>query len=247
MTASSVCSFLFVSTAFAVGICFQIYDVAFGAGGNLAAMSLGFVLVGALLTLPFSLCFMLPMVLLGWLPCKMSNQTLLAAEDHLESQPMITTRTFLGAFVVVAVFMAILVKIMQVRGVTVPSLFKNAENNISIVRNLLVLAVTFYLTWAYAYLQWALGGRNFSSLLRVFSACGLVAAHSAVWLLIAYLLPFTDPIFDCDSSKLKLKEVFVSSTATGIVLSLSPILVFWILRKAGFRMCYRGKPIGDAV
>ena len=244
VTGSFLCAMLFICTAFVFGIYLQICFAGSGMGLEFAAMCLGAIPAAAMLTIPFCVLMVLPMVLLGWVPCKTSSQTLLAPEEPLESQPVITTRTYLVAFVLVAFVMAIIAKTMQSRGVTAAALVKNTENNLFFARNVFVLAGTFYLTWAYAYLQWAVGARSVSGLLRVLFAIGLVVVHSAGWMLIAYLLPFTDPIFDCDSAKLKLKEAFVSSTATGIVLSLSPILVFWVLRKAGFRLCYRGKPIG---
>lgn len=244
VTASFICAMLFISLAFVFGIYLQICYAGSGMGLDFAALCLGAIPAAAMLTLPFCFFVVLPMVLLGWVPCKSSSQTLLSPEDPLESQPVITTRTYLIAFVLVAFVMAIIAKTMQSRGVTAASLVKNTENNLLFARNLFAMAGTFYLTWAYAYLQWAVGARKFSSLLRVCSALGLVFAHSAGWLTIAYLLPFNDPIFQCDSRVLKLRDALLSSISGGFVLSLSPILVFWVLRKAGFRLCYRGKPIG---
>ncbi len=242
VTATFICVMLFIFIAFVFGIYLQFCDAGAGIGLEFVVMSIP---GGAILALPFCICVVLPMILLGWVPCKSSSLTLLAPEDQLESQPIVTTRTYLMAFVLVAFVMAIIAKTMQSRGVTAAALVKNTENNLLFARNVLILAGTFYLTWAFAYIQWALGSRKFSGLLRVFSAFGLIAAHSAGWMMIACLLPFNDPIFQCDSRDLKLKEAFISSAAGGIVLSLSPILVFWTLRKAGFRLCYRGKPIGD--
>jgi hypothetical protein len=242
ITATFLCAMLFIFIAFVFGIYLQFCDAGIGFGFVVAAIP-----GGAILAIPFCTCIVLPMVLLGWVPCKSSGLTLLAPEDPLESQPVVTTRTYLIAFVLVAFVMAIIAKTMQSRGVTAASLVKNTENNLLFARNGFILAGTFYLTWAFAYVQWALGSRKFSGLLRVVSAFGLIAVHSAGWMMIAYLLPFNDPIYGCDSVDLKLNEALVSSTAGGIALSLSPILVFWTLRKAGFRLCYRGKPIGKSM
>jgi hypothetical protein len=104
--------------------------------------------------------------------------------------------------------------------------------------------VTFHLTWAYSYLQWAVGrSKRFSSLLRVLSGIGLLLAQSAFWMMVAYLLPFKDPISGESSEKLQRGEVFLTAMTFGVALSLSPMAAFWVLRNNGFRFCHRGKAI----
>jgi len=245
-TASLMCALLFVFTAFVDGICFQTYEVIAGNGVNLTSVSfwLFFIPLSVFVTIPVFVCLVLPMVLLGWIPCKASNQTLIAPDEQLDSQPIVTIRTYLGVTILVAVVMAIIVRTMQGSGVTINSLTKNQQTNLQFVRYVLVLAVTFHLTWAYSYLQWAVGrSQRLVSFIRVLSAFGLILAHSASWVMIAYLLPFEDPFFGENSGKLQLGEVFVSSMAFGVALSLSPMAAFWVLRNAGFRLCHRGKEI----
>jgi len=245
-TSSLMCALLFICTAFLSGICIQTYLVATGNSGDLRTLSFFLMILPAtvLATIPFFICLVLPMVLLGWIPCKTSNQTLIAPEEQLDSQPIVTIRTYLTITVFVAVVMAVLARTMQASGITMQNLTKNTETNLQFVRYVLVLVVTFHLTWAYSYLQWAVGrSKRFSSLLRVLSGIGLLLAQSAFWMMVAHLLPFKDPISGESSEKLQRGEVFLTAMTFGVALSLSPMAAFWVLRNNGFRFCHRGKAI----